>query len=311
VSPESFQRDPLATAPAADRLFPAFRALAAALAREGILALPGDLEGLGGASFRAYWHQARGAEEPPRWSLLSTAVCSGDPVGRAAAAFGFGPVRSGEAEEGAPSIALSAEGKREEPATLRERMDRFERSLARGAALTDEGEHRPPEGGVFASGGAAYDRLLADLAIEPEEILPESAGEAREMLLRDPRFDGAPERFLRRLALLAPLRDFAVVFGAARVRLALYLERTANFIDSSSPAEPFRAEGRALLRAARVLPDPASPETWREADRTGAATALYPGAPERRRAFERELRRARSLHRRAAAVLRERAGGKS
>ena len=304
-------RDPLSSAPAEDRLFPAFRALAAALAREGTFALAGDLEGLGGASFRAYWHHARKEGGPPRWSLLTTAVCSGDPLKHAAAAFGFSIVPPAGAEEDREPIALSPQGERERPSTLRERMNRFERSLARGAALAEEGEHRPPEGGIFASGRSAYDRLLADLETETDALLPESADEARAYLLNDPRFVEAPERFLRRLALLAPLRDFAIALGAARIRLALYLERTANFIDSSSPAGPFRSEGRALLRAARILPDPASPETWREADRSGAATTLYPGPAERRRDLARELRRARSLYRRAAAVLRDRTGGKA
>ncbi|MBN1826458.1 MAG: hypothetical protein JW958_09335 [Candidatus Eisenbacteria bacterium] len=299
-------QDSLADAPAEDRLFPAFRALAAALAREGILVLPGDLEGLGGASFRAYWHHHAKEEGAPRWSLLSTAACSGDPVARAAESFGY-RIAGGEDGRGVPGIGPVARVEGSAENTLRERIDRFERSLLRGAALAGEGEYRPASGGVFASGVAAYDRILADLDLDAEALLPESTDEARDLLLGDPRFDDAPERLLRRIALLAPLRDFAVAFGAARIRLALYLERAANFIDSSASAVPFRDEGKALLRAARFLPDPSSPATWREAGRLGAAVTLHPGPPERRLALARELRRARRLYRRASGLLHARA----
>lgn len=230
-----------------DRITSDFRALGALLARKGRFVLLADLLGAGGALFRTAWHLREEEGGPRRWSARSVDVCPGDPLGRAASVYGHRLVRGeGGGMEGASVEPLaSLQG-------LGLRVDRFADSIRAGLELDRPEEHR--EEGIFAVGAAAYRTLVVDLASPPGPFLPETPDEAARLA---PEVEGlgVPRASWPPLSLGLSLHRALVVFGRARRDLAVWIDRTSNFLDSSAAVPFFLEERSHLLRGAeRLLP---------------------------------------------------------
>jgi len=200
-----------------------FRLLASLLAAKGRFALPVDLMGIGGALFRFYWQVGGGSGERPFWNGRSAAVCSGDPIAAAAEAYGYRLTRGGTGARGEWEIVRVDDFDQ----TIGERIRFLRRSIQIGLERAAEEELR--DDGLFAAGKRAYAALRVDLARPP---VPARAREAEEAL-----------------------RTVLLLFGETRARLAVYLGRIGNFIDTSGGIGPFRREARALRRAADRLSD--------------------------------------------------------
>ncbi|MFH1277280.1 MAG: hypothetical protein ABIK65_02735 [Candidatus Eisenbacteria bacterium] len=230
-----------------DRITSEFLALGALLARDGRFVLLSDLLGAGGALFRTAWHLREGEGGARRWSVRSADVCPGDPLGRAAEAYGYRLVRGeGGGMEGAALECV------EPMQGLGHRVRRFAESIRAGLDLTRPGEHR--EGAVFAVGTAAYRTLAVDLAAPPGSFLPETPEEAARLSPEVERL-GLPPDSWPALSLGLSLRRAFVVFARARRDLAVWIDRTSNFLDSSTAVPHFLKERELLLRGAgRLLP---------------------------------------------------------
>lgn len=200
-----------------------FRLLASLLAAKGRFALPVDLMGIGGALFRFYWQVGGEEGERPFWSGRSAAVCSGDPLAAAAEAYGCRLSRGRTEARSEWEIVLVDDFDQ----TIGERIRFLRRSIYIGLERTAEEELR--DGGLFAAGKRAYAALRSDLTRPPA---PACALETEEAL-----------------------RTVLFLFGETRARLAIYLGRIGNFIDTSGGIGPFRKEGWALRRAADRLSD--------------------------------------------------------
>jgi hypothetical protein len=243
-----------------DNLTDAFAHLRALLAEAGAHVALEDLLGSGGALFRTYWYLAAGEGSPRRWSSRSADVCLGDPLARATEAYGFRLTRAQ-----AP-FALAA-GR--EPVTIERRVDALKRSIAHGLGIYDARLLRAD--GIFASGAAAYDALIDDLTGPLERFIPGSEEEAVWLTPEVARLANPGAEHSLVLSLVLALARTLRAFGTARIRLAVWLDRAGNFIDSTRGLGHFRREGTLLVRASEVLVGP------HRADRTGKSRGKSPG----------------------------------
>jgi hypothetical protein len=229
-----------------------FRVLRELLARAGHFARREDLQGMSGVLFRTYWHLRSNDSSPRRWSSRSGDACSGNPLARAAEAFGFRLVE--DAVDGSPQ---SGEGLFETSSatTVEKRIAFLRRSIGFGIEYYEENEFRGE--GIFAAGTSAYEALLEDLAEPPLIFLPES-GEEAVLLVPELAPGSVGTNLLAPFSLAAALRRSLRAFGSARARLVGYLDRAANFIDSSAAIPFFARESASLLCAAERIADPFS-----------------------------------------------------
>ncbi|MFH1680827.1 MAG: hypothetical protein ABIH26_09300 [Candidatus Eisenbacteria bacterium] len=249
-------------------LDPPFALLRDLLARSGRFARLEDLQGMSGILFRTYWHLRIRESAPRRWSSRSAEACSGDPIARAAEAYGVRLARGdvpglSELEPGIETIEGSP--------TIERRIDFLRRSIRTGIDYSDEKELRRE--GIFAAGAAAYGALLEDLSRPLSSFLPESAEEAAR-LVPEAASLSLPEEVLPPLSLAVALRRTLRAFGTARLRLAGYLDRAGNFIDSSASLSPFVKEGEALLRAGDRIAGPSLLDLAAGAGADGALDSL-------------------------------------
>jgi len=229
-----------------------FRVLRELLARSGRFARREDLQGLSGVLFRTYWHLRRDDSSPRRWSSSSGDACSGNPLARAAEAFGCRLAE--DAVDGSPRpgevLVETADA-----TTIEKRIAFLRQSIGFGVEYYNEKELRKE--GIFAAGIAAYEALLEDLAEPPSIFLPES-GEEAALLVPELASVSAGAKLLAPFSLAIALRRTLCAFGSARARLVGYLDRAANFIDSSAAIPFFARESASLLCAAERIADPFS-----------------------------------------------------
>ncbi|NNE10013.1 MAG: hypothetical protein HKN20_15740 [Gemmatimonadetes bacterium] len=219
---------------AADRLTFAFHRLQERLSADGRFVPIEDLTGISGAPFRMYWKA---------WDAHSAAVCSGEPLRRAARAYGFELASGDTYGENEGFRAIEDQG----PMTLRDRIDLFKKSIEEGQRLaheeeyggegegeSDGGGHDDDEGGTdgesplqYASGFAAYRALASDIA----PLRRTTAGDETWLSLR------------------AVFESISI----SRRMCALYLNHLANFIGVAPAIAPFRRESQALGEASRIV----------------------------------------------------------
>ncbi len=263
--------------------------LAALLAGAGAYALPEDLEGASGVLFRTSWYLGEREGAPRRWSTRSALAVPCEPRARAAEAHGFRAAGGGAVERVAP------------PPAIRDRVLALERSIVFGLELYDAKVFR--ENGLFASGAAAYEALLSDLAGPPERFLPDSREEAASLSPEIARFPAdLCDREALRLSLSLALGRTLYLLGKARRRLVSYLDRAGNFIESSQALPRFEREAVFLSRAAALALEPlASPRP----DARGGERPADPIAADRpRRLLRKTIASAAREHRAGMESLR-------
>ncbi len=221
---------------AADKLTFAFHRLQERLSADGRFVPIEDLIGISGALFRMNWKA---------WDAHSAAVCSGDPLRRAAHAYGFDLAPDDPYAEREGFRPVEDQG----PMTLRDRITLFKQSIEEGQRLAHEEELDDADGGegtdanggegvngadgengsprVYASGFAAYRALAGDIA-------PVRRTSATEDVW---------------LSLRAVFESISI----SRRMCALYLNHLANFIGVAPAIAPFRRESQALGDASRIV----------------------------------------------------------